>query len=309
MPVSAPSFISSMTHSRLLWISAAATLLVGVSWAIAQLAGNAGVDAGRFQGALTGGGLAALATAVGTLPVLFAQQYSQRSYDAILGLGAGVMLGATAFSLIIPALAAARAGGASALGSSLTVGGGVLAGALMILLLDKLVSHGADAPSNGRADGRASAQANASSLKHAWMFVAAVALHNVPEGLAIGVAFAGPDTDGARSLATAISIQDVPEGLVVALALRTVGYGRITSALLGAASGLVEPVAAGFGVVMISLATELLPFGLALAAGAMLFVIVHNMIPQSQRNGHATAASIALTVGFTLMTVLDTAFS
>lgn len=95
----------------------------------------------------------------------------------------------------------------------------------------------------------------------------------------------------------------------MALALRTVGYGRITSALLGAASGLVEPVAAGFGVVMISLATELLPFGLALAAGAMLFVIVHNMIPQSQRNGHATAASIALTVGFTLMTVLDTAFS
>jgi zinc transporter, ZIP family len=252
----------------------------------------------RVQAALIGGSIAAAATALGTLPVLFAQHYSQRSYDAILGFGGGVMLGATAFSLIVPALAAARAGGSGPMAASLSVGGGVIGGALLILLLDRMVS---------RSGQLAAKHAQGNSLKHAWIFVGAVALHNVPEGLAIGVAFAGPDMDGARSLATAISIQDVPEGLVVALALRTVGYGRLASAALGAASGLVEPLAAVFGAVMISLATQLLPFGLALAAGAMLFVIVHSVIPESQRHGHGTAASIALTFGFTLMTVLDTA--
>ncbi|QYF93681.1 ZIP family metal transporter [Massilia sp. PAMC28688] len=274
-------------------------LLAGLLFLIGKVIGVAPQLDVRVGAALTGGAIAAAATALGTLPVLFAQNYSQRTYDAILGFGGGVMLGATAFSLIVPALDAARAGGASDMVSSLTVGIGVIAGALLILVLDKVISH--------RSGALADKNHGSSSLKHAWIFVGAVALHNVPEGLAIGVAFAGPDLSGARSLATAISIQDVPEGLVVALALRTVGYGRCASAALGAASGLVEPMAAVFGVVMISLATQLLPFGLALAAGAMLFVIVHSVIPESQRNGHGTAASIALTLGFTLMTVLDTA--
>ena len=252
-----------------------------------------------IQAAMGAGGIAAMATAIGTLPVLFAQGFSQRSYDCMLGFGAGVMLGATAFSLIIPALAASRAAGASQMSSSAIVGGAILGGAVLTLLMDSLVSRNSVA----LADRHAASE----SLKHAWMFVAAVALHNVPEGLAIGVAYAGPDLDGARTLATAISIQDVPEGLVVALALRTVGYGRVVSAFLGAASGLVEPLAAGVGAVLIGLATDLLPVGLALAAGAMLFVIVHNVIPESHKNGNATASSVGLTCGFALMTVLDTA--
>ena len=252
-----------------------------------------------MRAALVGGGTAAAATALGTLPVLLSQQFSRRTYDSFLGFGAGVMLGATSFSLIIPALAASKAAGAGAMQASVLVGLGVLAGAALILVLDHYVS---DDPACLPVDRSAS-----DSLRHAWMFVAAVALHNLPEGLAIGVAYAGPDIEKAHSLATGISIQDVPEGLVVALALRTVGYSRLAAVGFGVASGLVEPVAAAFGVALIGISSGLLPFGLAAAAGAMLFVIVHDVIPESHRSGNGMFASSALVAGFIVMTILDTA--
>jgi ZIP family zinc transporter len=209
------------------------------------------------------------------------------------------MLGATAFSLIIPALAAAKAGGAGNWGASLSVGAGVMMGAGLLLVLDRVIStDGILAPNDPR---------DAHSLKRAWLFVWAVALHNLPEGLAIGVAYAGVDLAKANSLATGISIQDVPEGLVVALALRTVGYGRGLSAALGVASGLIEPVAAVAGVALIGISAGLLPFALAAAAGAMLFVIANDVVPEAHQHGHGTWASVSLIFGFILMTVLDTA--
>jgi zinc transporter, ZIP family len=253
----------------------------------------------NLRAALIGGGTAAAATALGTLPVLLSQNFSKRTYDCFLGFGAGVMLGATSFSLVIPALAAAKAGGAGNWVASLDVGAGVLLGAGLLLVLDRLIStDGILQPADKR---------DAHSLKRAWLFVWAVALHNMPEGLAIGVAYGGVDLGKANSLATGISIQDVPEGLVVALALRTVGYGRGLSAALGVASGLIEPVAAVAGVALIGISAGMLPFALAAAAGAMLFVIANDVVPESHRNGHGTWASVALILGFILMTVLDTA--
>jgi zinc transporter, ZIP family len=253
----------------------------------------------NLRAALLGGGTAAAATALGTIPVLLSQNFSKRTYDCFLGFGAGVMLGATAFSLIIPALAAAKASGAGNWGASLSVGAGVLMGAALLLVLDRVISaEGILAPVDGR---------DAHSLKRAWLFVWAVALHNLPEGLAIGVAYAGVDLAKANSLATGISIQDVPEGLVVALALRTVGYGRGLSVALGVASGLIEPVAAVAGVALIGISAGLLPFALAAAAGAMLFVIANDVVPEAHQNGHGTWASVSLILGFILMTVLDTA--
>jgi zinc transporter, ZIP family len=253
----------------------------------------------HMRAALLGGGTAAAATALGTLPVLLSQNFSKRTYDCFLGFGAGVMLGATSFSLVIPALAAAKAGGAGNWGASLSVGAGVMIGAGLLLVLDRVISAEGILKS---ADAR-----NAHSLKRAWLFVWAVALHNLPEGLAIGVAYAGVDLGKANSLATGISIQDVPEGLVVALALRTVGYGRGLSAALGVASGLIEPAAALAGVALIGISAGMLPFALAAAAGAMLFVIANDVVPEAHQNGHGTWASVALIFGFILMTVLDTA--
>lgn len=258
----------------------------------------------NLRAALVGGGTAAAATALGTLPVLLSQNFSKRTYDCFLGFGAGVMLGATSFSLVIPALAAAKAGGAGNWGASLSVGAGIALGAGLLLVLDRLITTDDILQP---ADSRNAHSLSANSLKRAWLFVWAVALHNLPEGLAIGVAYAGVDLGKANSLATGISIQDVPEGLVVALALRTVGYGRGVSTLLGVASGLIEPVAAVAGVALIGISAGLLPFALAAAAGAMLFVIANDVVPESHQNGNGTWASVALIFGFILMTVLDTA--
>lgn len=255
----------------------------------------------RMRGALLGGSMAALATALGTLPVLLSHQLSQRTYDTLLGFGAGVMLAASAFSLVIPGLDAAKAQGAGPWGAGMIVGLGILLGAAVLLSIDKLVPHehfvkGLEGP-------------QARAIKRAWLFVLAISLHNLPEGLAIGVAFAGTDFVGANALATGISIQDVPEGMVVALALRSVGYGRWMSAGLGVLSGLVEPIAAVLGVVLVSVSASMLPWGLAAAAGAMLFVISHEIIPESHRKGHEAFATGGLMIGFVLMMLLDTALA
>ena len=272
---------------------------VGSAMVAPEIAEQLATASPRMRAALLAGAIAAAATALGTLPVLLSQSFSKRSYDCFLGFGAGVMLGATSFSLIVPALAAARAGGAGAMGASTTIGLGIALGALLVVALGRLVHRGEHLleQDDGARDG----------YRRVWLFVAAITLHNLPEGLAIGVAYAGPNIDSAHTLATGISIQDVPEGLVVALALRSVGYGRWFSVGLGALSGLIEPAAAVAGVALISISEGLLPLGLALAAGAMLYVIVHEVIPESHRNGNGSFASAALVLGFILMTVLDTA--
>ena len=251
--------------------------------------------------AFIAGSVAAGATAVGTLPILFARTISARIRDVLLGFGAGVMLAASAFSLVIPALDSATALGAGKWTAGLTVAAGMLIGALMLLALDRYVPH------EHFIKGAEGSLVRARALRRTWLFVFAIALHNLPEGLAIGVAYAGPDSAGAAALATGISIQDFPEGLVIALALLTAGYGRGFSILLGAASGIVEPIAAAAGAAIISASAMLLPWGLAIAAGAMLFVISHEIIPESHRQGHERSATLGLMFGFVVMMVLDTA--
>lgn len=255
--------------------------------------------------ALTAGTWAAAATAAGTLPVLLAQKFSQRSYDAALGLGGGIMLAATSFSLVLPAINACKHAGAGSAEASMTVGGGILLGMLLVMLLGHLVNseRALGQPAGAAAHGASTAMARA------WLFVGAVAIHNLPEGLAIGVGYGGVDAAKAHTLATGIAIQDIPEGLVVALALRSVGYGRLFSALLGAVSGLVEPLGAVSGALLIEASAAFLPWGLAGAAGAMLYVICHDVVPEAHRHGHCRTASCALVVGFIVMMVLDTALS
>jgi zinc transporter, ZIP family len=274
-------------------------VLTGAIISAAMLWRNLGPWDSRLHGASLGGLMAAGATALGTLPVLLAQQFSQKTYDAMLGFGAGVMLAASSFSLVIPALTAAKQSGAGSWAAGVTVGAGIIFGAGCLRLIERMVPHEHFVKGLEGHQGRA--------LKRVWLFVLAISLHNLPEGLAIGVGFAGTDPVAALALATGISIQDVPEGMVVALALRSVGYGRWLSAGLGALSGSVEPVAAVFGAAVISLSAGLLPWGLAMAAGAMLFVISHEIIPESHRQGHEALATGGLIVGFVVMMVLDTA--
>ncbi|GAB2918728.1 ZIP family metal transporter [Rheinheimera gaetbuli] len=245
------------------------------------------------------GMVAAGATALGALPALFMRHLSQKLHDVMLGFGAGVMLAAGMFSLIVPALALLTESGASPWFSSGSVALAILLGGAFMLLLERLVPHQHFIKDEDRMRSK--------TLRRSWLFVFAIALHNIPEGLAIGASFAAGDTAAASALATGIAVQDMPEGLVVAMALLAVGYSRAVAVAIAVLSGLTEPVMAIIGAAVLGESSLLLPWGLALAAGAMLFVISHEMIPESHRQGHELAATTGLMLGFVLMMLLDTA--
>ncbi|WKB53428.1 ZIP family metal transporter [Eleftheria terrae] len=299
-PFDAPRLPPSLTRPRPRQLLGLALWVAGVCAGVWLLWRQLAAADPRVGQAWLGGLMAAAATALGTLPVLLAHTPpAERTRDAMLGFGAGVMLAACSFSLIVPGLEVAVQQGAGHWGSALIVGAGILLGGGFVFALDRWLPH------EHFIKGREGKQA--ALLKRTWLFVFAIFLHNLPEGLAIGVAFAGNDPLAGSALATGIAIQDVPEGLVVALALRTAGYGRLTAGALGAATGLVEPLGAVLGALVLALSAVLLPWGLAFAAGAMLYVISHEIIPESHRQGHEAWATGGLMLGFVIMMLLDTA--
>jgi len=245
------------------------------------------------------GGLAGLVTTtLGALPALVLRGLPQRVEDSLLGMAAGMMLAASAFSLLLPGLNAATGIlGSKPLGAGVVVIGMAL-GVLLMLGLDAFTPH-AHVQSGSFGPG-------AKRYSRAWLFVFAIALHNLPEGMAIGVSFSQGDWSVGLPLTTAIALQDIPEGLAVALALRGAGFPPWKSVLVAAASGLLEPLGALLGVGLSSGMALAYPTGLGLAAGAMIFVVSHEVIPETHRNGHQTPATLGLMLGFALMMVLDT---
>ncbi|HEY9066421.1 MAG TPA: ZIP family metal transporter [Burkholderiaceae bacterium] len=268
-----------------------------------------------------GGLLAAGATALGTLPVLCSRHVRDREMTAMLGFSAGVMLAASVFSLLLPAYRAGLDLGLAAFAALRLTLAAALGGAAVLYAIDgvcRVLSRDAEAmarlarDSSPRCAGHAAlgnAAAEQRRLRCSWLFVLAIVLHNVPEGLSIGVGYAGTDLAHARALMVAIALQDLPEGLVVALALRAVGYGRASSLAAGAASGLVEPVAAIVGAWLVGTSLQLLPWALAGAAGAMLFAIAHAIAPLLWHGRHRRFAGAVVLFGVVLMTVLDNVFS
>lgn len=249
--------------------------------------------------ALAGSSVAALATALGALPALFVRTISPRWEDAMMGFGAGVMAAAASFSLILPGIDAGADLFDSRAVGALVVSTGLVLGALFLLLADKAVPH--EHTSLGRHG------PDWVKLRRVWLMVFAIALHNFPEGMAIGVGFSGGDTSVGIPLAAAISIQDVPEGLVVAVALRTVAYAPWQAVGAAALTGLAEPLGAIVGVALTSGLAALYPAGLGFAAGAMLWVVSHEIIPETHRKGHEQAATLGIIAGFVVMMLLDTA--
>jgi ZIP family zinc transporter len=169
---------------------------------------------------------------------------------------------------------------------------------LLLLTLDRAVPH--EHLVKGRA-GR-----SARDVARVWLFVLAITLHNVPEGLAVGVAFADDSAAKALPLALGIAVQNMPEGLAVALALLTLNYTPARAALIALATGLVEPIGGLIGAGAIAISGTLLPWGLAFSAGAMIFVVIHEIIPETHRNHHETSATVGLLIGFVLMMLFDT---
>ena len=283
-----------------LGLAAAALAVLALIGSSAYNAFAGAGDASLRYGLL--GGLAGFAAtpARACIGVMF-RRISARAEDSMLGFAAGMMLAASCFSLILPGLQAAESITASAALSALTVALGLALGAVLMLGLDQFTPHAhAASGSWGPA---------AERLSRVWLFVFAITLHNLPEGMAIGVSFARGDLSVGMPLTTAIAIQDIPEGLAVVFALRAAGLTAMRAAWLAAASGLMEPLGAILGIGLSSGFAIAYPIGLGLAAGAMIFVVSHEVIPETHRNGHQTPATLGLMAGFGVMMFLDTAFA
>ena len=224
---------------------------------------------------------------------------------ALTGFAAGVMVAASVWSLLIPALEEAEAAGLGAW-AFLPAAGGFWVGVLFLLGLDRLIPHlhpDADRPEGPPA-----------RLPRVTMLLLAVTLHNIPEGMAVGVVYAGYLTGeahitaaGALALSLGIAIQNFPEGAIVSMPLRAEGAGRGRAFLDGVLSGAVEPAAALFTLLAAGLVTPALPWLLAFAAGAMLYVVVEELIPEMSAGPHSDIGPLAFALGFTLMMVLDVA--
>jgi len=235
--------------------------------------------------------LAGLATGAGALPVLFTKKVSDKMLDIMLGFSAGVMLAATFFSLIIPTINQ---------GGVWVAVAGIIIGAITLHLVDRFIPHfhpalGMEGPS--------------SRLSRVWLFALAITIHNFPEGLAVGVSFGSGDVAAGLVVALAIGLQNMPEGLAVALPLLREGYSRRRSLWYGTLTGLVEPVGGLLGVALVSIFNSILPWALAFAAGAMLFVVSDEIIPESHRKGFERQATFGLVAGFIVMMLLDCLFT
>ncbi|MFV0282309.1 MAG: ZIP family metal transporter [Castellaniella sp.] len=275
--------------------------LLGVLWLLigGGVASFADGNRGYLGYAVLGGTAGFGATSLGALLAFGLRSVETRTQDCMLGFAAGMMLAASSFSLILPGLDAARELLDSGVGAALTVVIGLGLGVLLMLGLDYFTPHqhessGPHGPAAARISG-------------VWLFVLAIVLHNLPEGMAIGVSFAHGDLAVGLPLTTAIAIQDIPEGLAVALALRAIGLPLWQAVLVAIVSGLMEPLGALVGVGLASGLPIAYPVSLGLAAGAMIFVVSHEVIPETHRNGHQTAATVGLMAGFAVMMFLDTA--
>lgn len=243
--------------------------------------------------------LAGLATVLGALPMLGIGRSAQRHQGVLLGFAAGVMLAASFFSLIIPALHHLEAQGAGSWRSALISAGSVALGAAVIMALARFFPA-PDAPVAPSSSWQMSEQS-------IWLFVAAITLHNVPEGMAVGVSFAGGGYAEGSTTALGIGIQNIPEGFAVncALALR---YSPAVSFWGAVASGLVEPVAGTIGALLVAQFQPLLPWALCIAAGAMISVTMSQIVP-ALAHERSNRAQISLIAGLCLMMVLDLALA
>ncbi|MDY4671399.1 MAG: ZIP family metal transporter [Oliverpabstia sp.] len=246
-----------------------------------------------------------IGTTAGAACVFFLRnQLKPLVQKALLGFASGVMVAASVWSLLIPAMNQSEHLGKFAF---MPAAAGFLLGILFLLLMDKLTPH--------LHLGCTQAEGPHCKLKKSTMLVLAVTLHNIPEGMAVGVVFAGMMAEnaqitiaGAMALSLGIAIQNFPEGAIISLPLKSEeGVGKGKAFLYGMGSGIVEPVAAGMTLLLFRYIEPALPYLLAFAAGAMIYVVVEELIPESSEGEHSNVGTIGFALGFVLMMVLDVA--
>lgn len=245
-------------------------------------------------------------TALGAAVVVFARSVNQRLLDGMLGFAAGVMLAASFWSLLAPSIELASA---STLPTWFPAASGLVLGGAFLWTADRIIPH------LHLFQDRTQAEGLPTEWRKTTLLVLAITLHNIPEGLAVGVAFGaianGMDmggivtTAGAVALAVGIGIQNFPEGVAVALPIRARGVSRLKSFWYGQLSAIVEPFAAVLGAAAVVYFRPLLPYALAFAAGAMIFVVIEELVPESHSHGNTDLATFAAIVGFLVMMILD----
>ena len=241
------------------------------------------------------------ATAIGSFPAFFIKTLPQKVEDSLLGASAGMMLAASVFSLLLPAIEASNyLYPTSKFMTLAVVCFGMVLGVLLLFAIDAMTPH------IHRQIGHHGPQV--ASFSGTWLYAFTIVIHNFPEGMALGISFVQPELEIGVPLTIAIALQDIPEGLVVVLALRALGLSNAKAVLFGMVSGLMEPIGALFGVFVSSGFPQAYPIGLALSASAMIFVVSHEVIPETHRNGHQTIATLGLMTGFTVMMILDYVF-
>ncbi|OGK64522.1 dihydroorotate dehydrogenase [Candidatus Roizmanbacteria bacterium RIFOXYB2_FULL_41_10] len=245
-------------------------------------------------------------TALGAAGVFFFKEVNRKVLDFMLGFTAGVMIAASYWSLLAPAIEMSVD---TSLPSWFPAATGFLMGGLFLRIIDKIIPHLHIGFPKEEAEG----------IKTDWqktiLLFLAITLHNIPEGLAIGVAFgaaaAGLSTAtlaGAITLAVGIGIQNFPEGFAISVPIRRTGASRLKSFWYGQLSAVVEPIAAVVGAMVVTLMKPTLPYALAFAAGAMIFVTIEEVVPESQKGNHTDLATFGTMLGFVIMMVLDVAF-
>lgn len=250
--------------------------------------------------------LPVLGTTLGAATVFFIKNKIHEGVEKLLlGFAAGVMIAASVWSLLIPAIEMAEEHSGAGM-AWLPAAAGFLLGVLFLLLLDSLIPH-LHAKSQ-------EPEGVKTSFSKTVMLVLAVTLHNLPEGMAVGVTFAGAHMGntgitmaGAVTLALGIAIQNFPEGAIISLPLKSEGISRKRAFLYGAGSGIVEPIGAVVTILLAEKVVPILPYLLAFAAGAMIYVVVEELIPESQLGKHSNIGTVGVAIGFVLMMVLDVA--
>jgi len=245
-------------------------------------------------------------TALGASMVLLVKNVNRRLLDGMLGFAAGVMIAASYWSLLAPAIEMSREKGIPPWAPPAL---GFLLGAVVLRGIDRILPHLHIGFPSEEAEGIST------QWRRTTLLILAITLHNIPEGLAVGVAFGAvaagiPSATmaGAIALAIGIGIQNFPEGIAVAMPLRREGMSRFRSFFYGQLSAVVEPIAGVLGAVAVVYARPILPYALAFAAGAMIFVVVEEVVPESQRGGNTDVATMGAMLGFVVMMILDVAF-
>ncbi len=244
-----------------------------------------------------------LGTTLGSAMVFFMRGMHKEIERLLLGFASGVMIAASVWSLLIPAIDMAGEMGQIAW---IPAAGGFLGGMAFLLVLDSVIPHlhlESEKPEGVE-----------TSLKKTTMLVLAVTLHNIPEGMSVGVTFAGAligdagiTMAGAFALAVGIAIQNFPEGAIISMPLRGEGVSKGRAFLYGALSGIVEPIGAFITILLAEQIVSALPVFLAFAAGAMIYVVVEELIPEAQAGGHSNSGTVGVAVGFVIMMILDVA--